>query len=88
MTCDICGEMSNTRDEDKTCRNKSCFYSHFIHISQRVVELDEHKLTIQLVTWGIFLKTYITWVAAIVKSRKKYCQFILIINMLVCSILV
>ena len=32
MTCGICGEMSNTRDEDKTCRNKSCFYSYFNHI--------------------------------------------------------
>ena len=30
LTCGICGEMSNTRDEVK-----SCFFSHLVYITDR-----------------------------------------------------
>ena len=47
LTCRICGEMSNTRDEVK-----SRFFSHLVYITNGGRELDEHTQAVQLLTCG------------------------------------
>ena len=46
LTCGICGKMSNTKDEVK-----SCFFSHLVYITDE--KEDKDTQTVDLLTCGI-----------------------------------